>query len=147
MLWVKWLGEWSQLRPHKKILMYIIFIRNINPWQKNNIGIWNSARVFAWVKSNSKYYWEMHSKNCIKLKKRRQRSFRVRLLPPVNRGKFDGSIEITDPRGLGQISKIHRSEDLHETKMVRNLVKQIWFSRFLGEELTGHIFILFSHLF
>lgn len=40
---------------------------------------------------------------------------------------FVNSMEITNPRGEGPICKIHRSEDLHETKTHEGFVKQTWF--------------------
>lgn len=55
----------------------------------------------------------------------------------ANHCKFQESVEITDPRGEGWIWQIHRSEDLNETKMPEDLVKQTWFQRFVGEEFMS----------
>lgn len=48
----------------------------------------------------------------------------VNLLPPANHIEFHVSVKIIDRKGRNRIPKIHRSDDLHETKMPRDVIKQ-----------------------
>lgn len=59
------------------------------------------------------------------------------MLSPANQYKFHGSVKITNPRGEGHIHKIHTSEDLCETKMPEDPMKQTQFQGFVGKKFAG----------